>query len=218
MTFVPAADDAEDGIQQPSIEEIEAALRAAPAEIDWDWASRRLIPLFERGYTEGITGDPMVNTVSRLGIGIGFGIDFGPCFGRVTRSMARRWESSIEQIEAAAFAHLAELVPDVTSADLQSVVHQGHLFRALSVPGGWASSIVLADEAEIVRIFRTRDAAFTCPSRNSLVAFAPGTPARVVGQITAELEAVDPHPLLIDPFVMEDGVMQWGGLADEEAI
>lgn len=204
MTFVRDAE--EDGVQ-PSIDEIEAALAAIPAELDWDWASHRLIPLFERGYSEGVTGDPMVNTVTPLGVGIGFGIDLGPMIGRVTQSMGQRWEASVEQIERAAFAHLAEVVAGVNRSDVQPIVIQGHFFRALTVPLGWSSSVILAGESELIRIFGTRDAFFTAPTRHSLLAFGLGTPTRVVAQITVECELQDPHPLQLDPFVMADGVL-----------
>lgn len=216
MTFVSdAEDEAHDGGAMPSMDEVDAALEQVPEDLSWDWASRRLIPLFERGYAEGVSGDPMVNSVTRLGVGVGYGIDFGPCIGRLTRSMAQRWEASVEQIEHAAFAHLAEVTAGVGGADLQSVVHQGHFFRVLGKPEGWASSVVLAGDRELVRIFGVRDAVFTAPARHCLVAFGPGTPARVVAELTVQLESMDPHPLVLDPFILEDGSLRWDGLADE---
>ena len=219
MTFVDGADDAApDGGDVPSMDEVNAALAEVPEDLSWDWASQRLIPLFERGYSEGAFGDPMVNSVTQLGVGVGYGIDFGPCVGRVTRSMAQRWEASLEQIEHAAFAHLADVVSDVGSGDLQSVVHQGHFFRALGQPEGWASSVVLAGDAELVRIFGVRDAIFTAPARHCLVAFAPGTPARVIAELTVQLESMEPHPLALDPFILEDGRLRWDGLDEGDSI
>jgi hypothetical protein len=212
MTFVVTPEqEADDGLEVPFREEIEAAFRGIPEDLNWEWASKRLIPIFERGYGEGVTGDPMVNTVTSLGVGIGFGIDFGPVFGRVTRSMAQRWEASVEQIEHFAFVHLAEVAATVSSRDLQSVVHHGHLFRALGEPGGWASSMVLAGEDELMRIFGVRDATFVAPARNSLLAFGPGTPARAIDEVTLMLESADPNPLRIEPFVLEAGVLRWEG-------
>lgn len=217
MTFVPDADDVpRDGVELPSAEEVDAALRDVPEDLSWDWVAPRLIPLFERGYAEGFTGDPMLNAVSSVGVGIGFGIDFGPVIGRVTQSMAQRWEASIEQIEHAAFVHLAAVVGDIGPGHVQTVVDRGHFFRALGHPEGWASSVILAGEAELIRIFRTRDAMFTAPTRNSLLAFPPATPVRAVADITVHLEAMDPHPLLIDPFVMEGGVLRWEGVTDSD--
>lgn len=215
MTFVPQPNDGRDGVEMPSWAEIEAALSQVPEEVSWDWAAPRLIPLFERGYGEGVDGDQMVNSVSRLGLGIGYGIDFGPVFGRVTVSMARRWEASAEQIEHAAFAHLADAAAAVGRSALQSVVHRGHLFRALGTPAGWASSVVLAEPGDLIRLLGTRDAILTVPARGSLLAFGPGTPLRVVDEVTLELESLDPHPLRMEPFVMADGVVRWLGLDDE---
>lgn len=215
MTFVADEPRGErGGPALPSMEEIEAALEQVPEELSWEWASRRLIPIFERGYGEGIDGDPMINAVTPLGVGIGFGIDFGPVFGRVTRSMALRWEASVEQLRRAAFAHLADTAATVTGADLQTVVHRGHLFRALGTPAGWASSVVLAAEAELVRIFGVRDAIFTAPSRGSLLAFGPGTPAHAVEEVTWALESMDPNPLGLEPFELTDGALRWAGLDD----
>ena len=79
MTFVPADDELQDGIELPSLEEIEAALRNVPDDLTWEWAAARLVPLFERGYGEGASGDPMVNTVSHLGVGIGLASTSGRC-------------------------------------------------------------------------------------------------------------------------------------------
>lgn len=214
MTFVRDEEE-QDGARLPSNEEIEAAFSGLPEELTWDWAAPRLIPLFERGYGEGVTGDPMINAVSHLGVGIGFGIDFGPVFGRVTQSMARRWEASLEQIEHAAFQRLADVAAGVQRTDLQSIVHRGYFFRALTAPGGWASSIVLAGEGELIRIFGMRDAIFTVPARNTLLAFGPGTPSRAVVEVTIHLESLDPHPLGLDPFWLEDGVLRWEGMTDE---
>jgi hypothetical protein len=216
MTFVPpAGSNISDGIELPSEAEINAALDTVPEDVTWDWVSPRLIPLFERGYSEGFPGDPMINTPTSLGVGIGFGIDFGPAFGRVTRSMAERWEASVEQIEHAAFAHLADVAASITRADLQSVVHQGHYVRALGVPAGWASSVVLAGADELIRIFGTRDVIFTAPTRGALLAFAPATPTRAIADVTVQLETADAHPLLLDAFVLDDGELHWGGMVSE---
>lgn len=217
MTFVQDAHAPDDGLQ-PSMEEIEAALTKLPDELDWEWSRGRLIPVFERGYGEGVTGDPMVNTVTQLGVGIGFGIDLGPMVARVTRSMGQRWEASVEQIERAAFAHLAEVVAGVGPSDVQPIVLQGHFFRALTVPLGWSSSVILAGASELIRIFGTRDAFFTAPTRHTLLAFGLGTPTRVVAQITIECELEDPHPLQLDPFLLEDGLLQWEGALMAESM
>lgn len=216
-TFRPGFGEEEvpDGVERPSEDEIRDALAGLPAEMTWDWARPRLVPLFERGYAEGVAGDPMINTVTALGVGIGFGIDLGPMLARVTRSLAERWEVSVEQLETAAFSHLAEVASTVTGRDLQPVVHQGHFYRALGVPHGWASSMVLAGEEELTRIFGPQDQVFTAPARNSLFAFDASTPSRAIAEITIQFEALDPHPLEMDPFVLLDGTLSWDGQREQ---
>lgn len=216
-TFRPGFGQEElpDGVERPSEDEIRDALAAIPPDMNWEWARPRLVPLFEQGYAEGTTGDPMINTVSALGVGIGFGIDIGAGLARVTRSLAQRWEVSVEQLESAAFAHLAGVAASVTPRDLQPVVLRGHMVRALGEPQGWASSMVLAGEEELTRIFGPQDQVFTTPARNSLFAFDATTPPRAIAEITIQFEALDPHPLEMDPFVLAGGTLSWDGLRAE---
>jgi hypothetical protein len=62
-----------------------------------------------------------------------------------------------------------------------------------------------------------RDAIFTVPARNSLLAFGPGTPARAVQEVTWALESMDPNPLELEPFELTDGALRWAGLDDDWA-
>ncbi len=211
----PAPPTLVDGVVVPSAEEIQAALDAIPADLSWDWAAPRLVPVFERGYVDGTPGDPLINTVAPIGVGIGFGIDMGPVLARVSRSLATRWEASVEQIERAAFAHLAEVARTVTSRDVQPFVHRGHLVRGLGEPGGWSSSLVLDGAATLSRIFGPQDQVFTAPSRGNLLAFDAATPHHAIVDVTLAFEALDPNPLELDPFSLVDGTLTWDGLLSE---
>jgi len=204
------------GTAMPTERELRDALRSIPDDLTWDWARPRFTPLFERADGSGIDGDPQLHAVTSLGVAVGFGVEVGPTFARVTASMAARWEASVGQIEAAAFAHLAEEIRAVGPKDLQHVVHRGHMTRCLPAPGGWASSAILAGDDEIRRIFGPHDQVFTAPSRNALLSFDAGVPMPVVLDLTAMLEEADPHPLLIDPFVLRGGRLTWMGLALED--
>jgi hypothetical protein len=197
----------------PSEGELRDALESIPDDLGWEWARPRLTPLFERANADGIVGDPALHTVTPLGVAVGYGIETGPTFLRVSASMAQRWEASLEQIEAAAFEHLALAVGAVGPRHLQHAVHRGHLARCLPEPGGWASSAILAGEEEVRRIFGGHDQVFTVPTRNMLMAFDANVPAHAVGTVTAMIEDNDPHPLMLDAFVMVDGLLSWTGLA-----
>lgn len=205
----------DDGVVVPSAEEIQAALDAMPADLSWDWAAPRLVPVFERGYVDGTPGEPLLNTLAPVGVGIGFAIDMGPILARVSRSLAARWEASVEQIERAAFAHLAEVARTVTARDVQPFVYRGHLVRGLGEPGGWSSSLLLDGAATLCRIFGPHDQVFTAPSRGNLLAFDAATPGRAIVDVTLAFEGLDPNPLELDPFSLVDGTLTWDGLESE---
>jgi len=201
------------GTVMPSEGQLRRALASIPDDMTWEWAEPRLTPLFERAHAGGIDGDPTINAVTPLGVAIGFGIEIGPTFARVTRSMAQRWEASVEQIEAAAFSHLERVLEQISRKDLQHAVHQGHMTRCLPEPGGWASSAILAGEETVARIFGSHDQVFTAPGRNMLLSFDASVPAHVIVEMTTGLEDLDPHPLLLDPFALKGGHLSWEGLA-----
>lgn len=207
--------DLPDGIEVPSEEEIRSALAGIPGDMSWDWAEPRVVPLFERGYDEKTTPDQFVNTASPLGVGIGFGIEAGPLFARITTSMAERWETTVEQLEASAYANLARAAAALTPRDVQPAVHHGHLVRILPRPPGWASSIVLAGDETLRRLFGGHDQVFTVPARNMLVAFDARTPARAIVDVTIGLEELDLNPLMLEPFAFIDGHLTWEGLAPD---
>lgn len=199
----------------PTERDLRRALGEVPQEMNWEWAEPRLTPLFERMDAGGIDGDPTINAVTPLGVAIGFGIEIGPTFARVTKSMAQRWEASVEQIEAAAFRHLEKVVQKLSRKDLQHAVHHGHMARCMPEPGGWASSVILAGEDHVTRLFGPQDQVFTVPARNMLLSFDATVPGQEIVDMTTMLEDMDPHPLLLDPFVLTAGRLTWQGLVPD---
>ncbi|MEO8510997.1 MAG: hypothetical protein ABI534_07105 [Chloroflexota bacterium] len=206
------------GTSVPDERELREALASIPEDFDWDWTRTRLVPLFERGGAEGTTGDPMINALTSLGVGIGFGVEIGPMLARVTRSMTQRWETSVEQIEHVAFENLQRAVADLDRRDLQPAVFNGHMMRALPNPQGWASSVILAGEAALTRIFGGHDQVFTTPTRNVLIAFDAQVPLRAVMDVTVALEELDPHPLMLEPFLLRDGRLSWAATVSDEEL
>lgn len=202
----------------PTEREIRDAISSVPEDFAWDWARSRIVPLFERGGSEGTVGDPMINVLTSLGVGIGFGVEIGPMFARVTKSMSERWEASVEQIEHVAFENLQRAVGDVDRRDLQPAVFNGHMLRALPSPSGWASSVMLAGEAQVTRIFGDHDQIFTAPTRNALVSFGAQVPMRAVMDVTVGFEELDPHALMLEPFFLRDGRLSWSGTFPDDGI
>lgn len=213
LTFSDAyrSQEAMPGVLVPSEDEVIAAFDGVPADLTWEWAAPRLTPLFERGDGARIPGDPNVNVVTPLGVAIGFGVEIGPTFARVTRSMLQRWEARLEQVETAAFEHLGRVAAGLTRSDVQHAVYRGHLMHALVEPGGWASSVILAGEAVLTRIFGDHAQTLAVPTRNQLVSFDATTPLGVVFDVCELQEMSDPHPLRLEPFFLQDGELRWAG-------
>jgi hypothetical protein len=203
------------GIATPSEGEIRQAIASIPDSPDWSWARPRLAPVFQRPASGGVTGDPLLLSVSEMGVAFGFAIEVGPLFMPVTTSLAERWEASLQQIEAAAFDHLHAVVASIRPNVVQRAVHHGHLIRALPEPGGWASSVILAGVDEVTRIFGSHDQILAAPSRNILLSFSASTPSDTVVDVTLGIEEMDLHPLNLDPFVLEDGRLSWTGILDD---
>ena len=204
------------GTIQPTEADLRRALGAIPDDLSWEWAKARLTPLFERADAGGIDGDPSLHVVTTLGVAIGFGVEVGPTFLRVTKSMADRWEASLEQIEAAAFKHLHDAVRGLSAGDLQHAVHRGHMMRCLPEPAGWASSVILAGADTVARIFGPQDQIFTAPSRSMLISFDASAPLLAIIDVTAGLEELDPHPLMLDAFRLLGARLTWDGVLPEE--
>lgn len=204
------------GVVTPTEHELRDALTSIPDEMDWGWARPRITPVFERPGTGSVDGDPILHAVAEIGVAVAFAIEIGPMFTPVTASMAERWETSLEQIKAAAFDHLHAVVAQLSPKVVQQAVHRGHLVRVLPEPGGWASSVILAGTDEVTRLFGPHDQIFTVPARNAIVSFTSATPMDTVYDVTFGLEELDLHPLQLEPFVLRDGRLSWQGLVHDD--
>lgn len=199
----------------PGRRELRRAIKQIPDRLDWDWARDRLVPAFERPGFEPNPLDPRLLTVVPPGVTIGFGIDLGPALAKVSEQMSSQWESSLEQIQEAAFEHLRATTASLDAKAVEKANFGGHLIRVMRLPDGWASSILLVQD-ELMRIFGDHDQVFTAPARSVLFSFPIRTPSRAVAEITIDLEEIDPHPLLLDPFVLTNGTLLWEGSLGED--
>lgn len=204
-------------VRLPGRKELRRAIEAVPERMDWDWARDRLVPVFERPGFEPIPSDPRLLTVVPPAVTIGFGIDLGPALAKVSERLCDQWECSLEQIQAVAFENLRRPTGTLDGKAVERANFGGHLIRVMRLPDGCSSSILLVQD-ELMRIFGDQDQVFTAPARSLLLSFPMTTPARVVGEITVDLEEMDPHPLLMDPFVLQEGTLVWEGTIVEEQM
>jgi hypothetical protein len=84
----------------------------------------------------------------------------------------------------------------------------GRSFRRVLAPRGFASSLVL-DPDELTRLLGPTELIVATPSRETLLAFSTDIPGWVIAEIGVEFECRHPFPLLLDPFLLEDGRIEW---------
>jgi hypothetical protein len=186
---------------------IARAAKRMPKPVPWDWAAPRLIPLIS-GPVFDAPDLATMRARSALGPLVEFGMDLGTAFAIVDDEVARRWEVTSEQLLERSLANLHHRAARVEPSQVINGVLSGHHVRILRDRPHWASSVIL-DQATLFRLFGSHDQVLAIPSRRSLISMPIDTPTRIVDHEIGEL-----HALLLDPFVIGDGAIVWGG-ADE---
>lgn len=188
------------------------AAKLMPKPAPWDWAKPRIMPLLAGPY---IGSDPLVTVVGPPGCAVIFGIGVAGTFAIVDRAVAERWEVSDEQFETIAYENLDRRAARLDRRALRHGTLCGRIVRILdSVP--WASSLVLAPE-QLQRIFGAETQLFGTPRRETLVAIPVDTPVPVAARIVVDLEMQAAYPLLLDPFLLDDGRIVWESI-DEDPL
>lgn len=186
---------------------------AIPADLGWEWARERVVPVLERPGADPMPDDPYLSAVADSGVPYGFGIDLGAIFARVTRGLADRWERDQATVRDVALANLRRrLFDEDPDFEVPSHTDGALVVRALQTPQGFASSVILVPDA-LKRIFGAADQVFTTPCRPLLLAFPIETPSEAIAALTEEAERLDPNPFYLDPFRLVAGRLTWNGVA-----
>jgi len=189
------------------------AAKRMPKPVPWDWAAPRLLPLLS-----GPSLDPAdlrtVRARSALGPVVEFGLDLGRVFAIVDEDVAQRWEVTSGQLLERSLVNLRARAARIEPSQVTHGVMSGHGLRSLSPQPHWASSVIL-DEGTVLRLFGAHDQILATPTRRTLISLPIDTPSRLVADIVVDMEVGQLHPLLLDPFIVEDGAIIWGGEMDE---
>lgn len=188
------------------------AARRMPKPVPWDWAKSRLVPLLA-GPMIDPEGVNLVRSIMDPGAAVVFGIDLGKAFPLVDEAVARRWECTPEQIQAAAVDNLGRWAERLEPTVVRTATMSGHRIRMVQHRPSWTSSLLLVGR-DLRRLFRSHDQVFLAPRRDTLLSFSTDIPERLVGDIVDEFEADAAYPLLLGPFALLDGVLVWGGAED----
>jgi hypothetical protein len=191
-----------------------SAAEEMPRPVPWEWARSRLVPLLARpGFDR--PEEPVVRAVAGPGCAVEFGLDLGGVFAVVDRPVSQRWECTSGQLLEAAMTNLARRVAELRPEEAAVGVVRGRLARLLDAPAGLAASVLLLPD-ELLRLFGHEDQVLIAPGRSRLISFPLSTPPQVVVESALALEQDEAVPLLLDPFVLIDGQLNWqSGLAEE---
>lgn len=185
------------------------AAKAVPKPVTWDWAAPRLMPLLA-GPRFDDPEMPLVRHPSGIGPIAEFGVDIGPLFIMVDRPVADRWECTSAQLMERGLRNLRERAAKLRPDQAVTGVMSGRPIRILRDRPIWASSLLM-DLDSLTRLFGTHDQLLAAPTTKCLVSLPIDTPGPIAAEIVVDLEASSMEPLFLDPFVLEDGELLWGG-------
>ena len=188
------------------------AVARMPKPVPWSWAGPRVLPLLS-GPRLDRPGEEMLHSVAGIGCAIIFGLPLGPRFAFVDRDVAERWECTVAQVETAAMENLARLAAKLQPRDAPPGSLSGRIVRVLT-DRPWASSLILLPD-ELVRVFGHHDQVFVTPGSGTLLSLPVDMPTHAIADIAVDFEMAERWPLFLDPFMLEDGVLGWCGLADD---
>lgn len=191
------------------------ATKRMPKPVPWDWARPRLLPLLAGPMLDHTEDEPL-RAVAEAGCALVFGIDAGGgIFPMVDAPVAERWECTVRQIRDVAFDNLrrraARLEPSIVSGGTLS----GRIIRIMKGGVPWASSLVLVED-ELKRLFGGHDQIFITPGRGTVISFPSETPASTVVDVLDDFERSETYPLMLEPFMLSDGELLWGGALEDE--
>jgi hypothetical protein len=182
------------------------ASRGIPKPVPWDWAERRILPLLAGPY---IGGDPpLVAGRSDLGCALFYGFPLGPGFGLVDEIVAERWERTVDQLHSQALANLATRAARLGPEIVTRATLGGRIVRTTDRRPTWATSLLLVPD-ELKRLFGSHDQLFVTPSWERLMSFDPDVPTLAMAHIAVDFEGSARYPLMLDPFALVDGKVEW---------
>ena len=182
------------GMEQARTDAVLAALGGLPADLTWEEARERLLPLLPRRRPLPPTAGTPLRLVLPPGIETGFGLDIGPAHLVVGEQLAGAWGVDTAAVAAQALANARERLAASGPADLLAERIDGVPVRILQTGAGCASIAVLLPD-ELRRILGPAAALVITPMRDLLVALPPDAPAGFAAWLADELASIDPNGL-----------------------
>ncbi len=192
------------GVESASIEEVLAALETTPSDLQWSFASERVVPMLDRVRPYPPSHPERLRRMVQPGISIGFGIDIGPAHLQVTPEMLGSWGIGVVELVDQALVNVARLASATGSQRVVSQSVDGVDVRALATGIGGASTLVLLPSA-LASVFGSEPSLFIAPMRDLLIALPADVDRGFASWLHAEFASADPNCLAPIAFVWGDG-------------
>ena len=194
---------------------LQRGARRMPRPAAWDWARPRLLPLLA-GPCIDVDSDGPIRATVPLGCTVVFAVDLGRAFAIVDGPVANRWECTVDQISDVAFDNLRRRASRLDAGLVRGGSLSGYPIRILRYRPLWATSLVLVAD-ELRRLFGGSDQLLLAPERSTLIGLPLSVPGRIAADILVDFEEGAAWPLMLDPFTLVDGTIEWSGALENEA-
>jgi hypothetical protein len=189
-------------VDQAPLEDVLRALERLPVDLDWTLVAPNVVPLLPLRRPMPALGDPL-RVLLPPGIMTGFGIDAGPAVMHVGPEALERWSIDVGELTARALGNVRFRTQRQRPRDVRKERLDGTVVRLLQTGEGVASALLLVAD-ELTRLFGDQPAWFIAPMRDVLIAVDGSADPTFVAWLSAEMAAMDPNALAVDPFRWQD--------------
>jgi hypothetical protein len=131
----------------------------------------------------------------------------------VDAPVAERWECTPQQICDVAMSNLERATARIPPEWVTTGTLSEHIVHILERPAGWAASVLLVP-TQLKRLFGDHDQFFLAVGHGRLISMPIGAPSHVARELVFEYESRELYPLMLDPFALIGGQLQWEGSTD----
>jgi hypothetical protein len=196
-----------------SVDEVMAAIRALPEDLNWQGVADRLVPVFPRLRPYPPGAPEPIRVLVPAGISLGFGIDAGPAFVTVDDAMVQRWGVTPEAVLERALGNIDRLIADTQPAEVCRWAIGDVPVAALQSRSGSASTYVLRPRS-LEHLFEAEEGLLIAPTRNLLLLMPSNVDRAFATWLFEEIAVQDPNCLAPMAFLVRDAQLILEPLGD----
>jgi hypothetical protein len=204
-------------IRSASVEQVLAALEAAPPPHDWVGLAPLVVPMFQRLRPYDGAFPDALRIVVPPGISVSIGVDVGPALMHVTPEIAEQWGVGVDEIVGRALANVSARAATV-SPDRVFRHPIGPVSAAALQSGTGSASTFVLQPSVLPRLFGPGAHLFLAPMRDLLIALPADVDRKFALWVYEEFAVQDPNCLAPLGFLVRDGTVTIEPLEPEFAV